>query len=58
MMGLAPISPKGGAEAAAIPNKIPVLGFYQTKSTDTGGRLVVYGDSNCIDSAHIQKDCW
>jgi len=39
-------------------NIIPVLGFYQTKSTDSGGRIVVYGDSNCVDSAHLTKDCW
>jgi len=38
--------------------QFPVLGFYQTKSTDIGGRIVVYGDSNCIDSAHLTKDCW
>ena len=30
-------------------NTIPVLGFYQSKSTDQGGRIVTYGDSNCID---------
>lgn len=39
-------------------NVIPVLGFYQSKSTQNGGRIVVYGDSNCIDSAHLTKDCW
>ena len=22
------------------------------------GRLVVYGDSNCLDSSHLQKDCF
>jgi membrane-bound transcription factor site-1 protease len=47
----------GGAQAEQN-NLIPVLGFYQTKSTDTGGRIAVYGDSNCIDSAHLTKDCW
>jgi hypothetical protein len=24
----------------------------------SGGRVVVYGDSNCMDSAHLQKDCF
>ncbi len=38
--------------------KHPVLGFYQTKGTENGGRIVVYGDSNCIDNAHMTKDCW
>lgn len=25
------------------------------KQTSTSGRLVVYGDSNCIDDSHLQK---
>lgn len=25
------------------------------KQTNTSGRLVVYGDSNCIDDSHLQK---
>ena len=36
---------------------VPVLGFYQTPS-EGGGRIVVYGDSNCLDSAHLQRDCF
>jgi len=39
-------------------DKLPVLGFYQTKSTEHGGRIAVYGDSNCIDTAHMTTDCW
>ena len=35
-----------------------MLPYFQTKSTDSGGRIVVYGDSNCVDSAHLTKDCW
>ena len=35
-----------------------LLPYFQTKSTDSGGRIVVYGDSNCVDSAHLTKDCW
>jgi len=48
------------ADAAGSPvlAQLPVMGFYQTKSTARGGRLAVYGDSNCIDSAHMVKDCW
>ena len=38
-----------GVPANDMSNNIPVLGFYQTKSTDQGGRIVTYGDSNCID---------
>ncbi len=48
----------GGPGQPDPTNVIPVLGFYQTQSTDSGGRIVVYGDSNCIDSAHLTKDCW
>ena len=43
---------------SAIEN-IPILGLAQTKSDDeSAGRVVVYGDSNCIDSAHLEKDCF
>ena len=26
-------------------------------TTHDGGRVIVYGDSNCLDSSHLQKDC-
>ena len=35
--------------------KIPVLGLYQTQSTAKGGRVVVYGDSNCVDNSHLNS---
>lgn len=35
----------------------PILGLYQTTSED-GGRLVLYGDSNCLDAAPLQRDCF
>ena len=45
--------------SAKVKNDIPVLGFYQTLANkESGGRIVVYGDSNCIDSAHLTVDCW
>ena len=49
---------------------VPVMGFYQASAVnksfaDEGGtssspgRLVVYGDSNCLDSAHSAgKHCF
>ena len=37
--------------------KLPVLGLYQTMDSSTGGRVVVYGDINCIDGAHLTKPC-
>lgn len=33
---------------------VPVLGFYDP-GEEHSGRIVVYGDSNCIDSVHIEK---
>ena len=33
---------------------VPVLGFYQTPQ-ESGGRIVLYGDSNCLDSAHLHR---
>uniref|UniRef100_A0A8C4SAC7 Membrane-bound transcription factor peptidase, site 1 n=1 Tax=Erpetoichthys calabaricus TaxID=27687 RepID=A0A8C4SAC7_ERPCA len=36
---------------------VPILGLYQTPS-DGGGRIALYGDSNCIDDSHRQKDCF
>lgn len=33
---------------------VPILGLYQTPS-DGGGRIALYGDSNCIDDSHRQK---
>ena len=37
-----------------------VFGLYQTlsKNTSSSGRIVVYGDSNCIDSSHIVSPCY
>ena len=49
----------GGDGAGKVKNEIPVLGFYRTRTNkEIGGRIVLYGDSNCIDSAHLTKDCW
>lgn len=46
---------------------VPILGLLQTESNSLAdsvdksqnlGRLVVYGDSNCLDNSHLQKDCF
>ena len=34
---------------------VPILGLYQTKAKPGGGRVVLYGDSNCLDTSHMQK---
>ncbi|KAG1681669.1 Membrane-bound transcription factor site-1 protease [Nymphon striatum] len=41
-------------------HNIPILGLYQnkTKPNSAEGRIVLYGDSNCLDSSHLQKDCF
>ncbi|CAG9770661.1 unnamed protein product [Ceutorhynchus assimilis] len=38
--------------------KIPVLGLLQTSSPARGGRVIVYGDSNCIDTSHLEVSCY
>ncbi|CAL1268054.1 unnamed protein product [Larinioides sclopetarius] len=39
-------------------DKVPILGLHQTSHHPSAGRIVVYGDSNCLDTAHMQKDCF
>jgi hypothetical protein len=34
---------------------VPILGMYQTTTQPGGGRIALYGDSNCLDTSHIQK---
>ncbi|XP_044750367.1 membrane-bound transcription factor site-1 protease [Coccinella septempunctata] len=38
--------------------EVPVLGLLQTRTTNSSGRIVIYGDSNCIDTSHIEKSCY
>lgn len=33
----------------------PILGFLQSRHKNLAGRIVVYGDSNCIDNSHLSK---
>lgn len=41
---------------------VPILGLAQFKQNSDqeskSGRIVVYGDSNCIDSNHMKMDCF
>ncbi|KAJ9596968.1 hypothetical protein L9F63_011998, partial [Diploptera punctata] len=41
-----------------ITENVPILGLLQSKATEKSGRVVVYGDSNCLDNSHLQKDCF
>lgn len=34
---------------------MPVLGLVEEPG---GGRIAVYGDSNCIDAVHLVRDCY
>ena len=43
--------------SSSVMTNVPVLGLYSTPD-DGGGRIVIYGDSNCLDSAHMQRDCF
>lgn len=40
-------------DSNAIPD-VPIMGFYDHKESSSG-RIVVYGDSNCFDSAHMEQ---
>lgn len=44
-------------QETAVVEAVPILGLYQTPS-EGGGRIALYGDSNCIDDSHRQKDCF
>ncbi|XP_067576060.1 membrane-bound transcription factor site-1 protease isoform X2 [Pseudorca crassidens] len=44
-------------QEAAVVENVPILGLYQIP-TEGGGRIVLYGDSNCLDDSHRQKDCF
>ncbi|KAG5849428.1 hypothetical protein ANANG_G00110290 [Anguilla anguilla] len=44
-------------QETAVVENVPILGLYQTPS-EGGGRIALYGDSNCIDDSHRQKDCF
>lgn len=36
---------------------VAILGLYQVPGPQSG-RIVLYGDSNCLDNAHMEKDCF
>lgn len=39
-------------------HSVPILGLLQTTATDHSGRIVVYGDSNCLDMSNLDKACY
>lgn len=40
--------------SSVVVSDVPIMGFYQTPQ-QSGGRIVVFGDSNCLDSAHLHR---
>uniref|UniRef100_A0A8C0YZV6 Membrane-bound transcription factor site-1 protease n=1 Tax=Canis lupus familiaris TaxID=9615 RepID=A0A8C0YZV6_CANLF len=44
-------------QETAVVENVPILGLYQIP-VEGGGRIVLYGDSNCLDDSHRQKDCF
>ncbi|XP_018320423.1 membrane-bound transcription factor site-1 protease isoform X2 [Agrilus planipennis] len=48
-----------GAESESeLKHEVPILGLLQTKASDTSGRVAVYGDSNCLDTSHLERPCY
>ncbi|KAF2361197.1 Peptidase S8/S53 domain [Trinorchestia longiramus] len=57
-------------ESNSLDNQIPIPSDKDDAKSDLkkqvplplnyqeGGRVVVYGDSNCLDNSHLQKDCF
>jgi membrane-bound transcription factor site-1 protease len=46
------------ANKSSLPSNrvnVPILGLAQFNVDPNAGRVVVFGDSNCIDSAHLTK---
>lgn len=41
--------------SSVLNENVPILGVYQTVVKPSGGRVVLYGDSNCLDNSHMQK---
>ncbi|XP_049814659.1 membrane-bound transcription factor site-1 protease isoform X1 [Schistocerca nitens] len=45
-------------EDSSVSENVPILGLLQTKASEKSGRIVIYGDSNCLDNSHLEKDCF
>ena len=39
-------------------SSVGVLGVTESMGGVGGGRIGVYGDSNCLDSAHMKRECY
>lgn len=53
--------PEVDLKSVKVKHREVILGMTQTQSGNIhgkGGRIVVYGDSNCLDSTHMEKSCF
>lgn len=48
------LASEGGTGISKI-QRVPVLGFLQSQAKEKSGRIVIYGDSNCLDNSHLTK---
>lgn len=48
----------GEEEAIEKKHQAPILGLLQTTAGEKSGRIVIYGDSNCLDTSHLEKPCY
>lgn len=60
------------SDAEPSSSSVPILGLLQSRPNEVevddsttekvfsspSGRVVVYGDSNCLDNSHLQKGSW
>jgi membrane-bound transcription factor site-1 protease len=44
---------KGGVVTGNRGNNYPVMGFFHPHNSPHAGKIVVHGDSNCLDSSHM-----
>ncbi|KAL6417067.1 hypothetical protein ACFW04_013021 [Cataglyphis niger] len=65
ILGLLQITSKKDVEAAhneinneALTDENNKKNYIKKQTSTMPGRLVVYGDSNCIDDSHLQKSCF
>lgn len=53
--------PEIDLKSVRVKHKEVILGMMQTMASSSnrkGGRIAVYGDSNCLDSTHMEKACF
>jgi len=42
-------------ETDTVLKDVPILGLLQTTMNENSGKVIVYGDSNCLDNSHLEK---